>query len=391
MRQAALVLTLLLAGIRPAAAADPVAGEPATIAAPDGTKLAVTFYSPGRPGPGILLLHQCNRDRSSWNDLAESLARAGFHVLTLDYRGYGESGGDRHLDLSREEQVRRVNTLWPGDVDAAFAFLRSRPGVSKVYGAGGASCGVNESIQLSRRHPEIKSLALLSGNSDKEGRAHLKTKASPPLFLAAADDDGSVVETMAWIDASSGNPANRFVEYETGGHGTVLFGPHPELPGEIVAWYEATLEGKGKPASTDNAARRASPRIRLLLAADEPGGFARVIATLTAERKRDPKASILAEPFVNSLGYTAIQAGETKSAVAILRMNVDAKPGSSNAWDSLGDAYLADGQSEKAREAAEKSLKLIDADPDVPEGRRKLIRENAQAKLDRLKAGAKEK
>ena len=58
---------------------------------------------------------------------------------------------------------------------------------------------------------------------------------------------------MAWIDASSDNPANRFVEYKTGGHGTEMFKPHPELPGEIVAWYEATLSGKGKPASTTTA------------------------------------------------------------------------------------------------------------------------------------------
>ena len=385
MRPAVPLLILLLSGARHAAA-ESAAGTPAAIAAPDGTKLATTYYSPGRPGPGILLLHQCNRDRSSWNGLATSLARAGFHVLTLDYRGYGESGGGRHVELSDDERVRRVNTLWPGDVDAAFAYLRGRPGVGKVFGAGGASCGVDQSIQLSRRHPEVRSLVLLSGNAEKEGRAHLKSKSSPPLFLAAADDDGGIVETMSWIDASSGNAANRFVEYETGGHGTEMFQPHPDLPGEIVAWYEATLEGKGKPASTDNRARRGSPRIRLLLAADEPGGFARAVETLAAARGKDPKSPILAEPFVNSLGYTAIQAGDTKSAVAILRMNVEARPASSNAWDSLGDAYLADGQREKAREAAEKSLKLVDSDPDAPEARRKLIRKNAQAKLEKLKA-----
>ncbi|MFY9550723.1 MAG: hypothetical protein WAU32_06190, partial [Thermoanaerobaculia bacterium] len=193
-------------------------------------------------------------------------------------------------------------------------------------------------------------------------------------------------DVMAWIDASSGNPTNRFVEYKTGGHGTELFAPHTELPGEIVAWYEATLSGKGKPASTSNQARRDLPKVRILMMTDEPGGFARVLDKLTAERKKDPKSSILAAPFVNYLGYLAIQAGDPKSALGLMQMNVDARPISSNAWDSLADAYLADGQRDKAREASEKSLKLVDSDPDEPPDQRKIIRDSAQGRLDRLKA-----
>jgi hypothetical protein len=69
-----------------------------------------------------------------------------------------------------------------------------------------------------------------------------------------------------------------------------------------------------------------------------------------------------------------------------MKFNVDGHPASSNAWDSLGDAYLADGQRDKAREAAEKSLRLVDSDLAETEAQRKLIRESAQGKLDRLKA-----
>jgi dienelactone hydrolase len=380
-------LVLLLAGTRLAGGA-PVTGTPTTIAAADGVKLAATYYSGSQPGPGILLLHQCNQERSSWNALAESLARGGFHVLTMDYRGYGESGGPRHLDLPGGEQFRLTTTVWPGDVDAAFAYLRAQPGVREVYGAGGASCGVNQAMQLSLRHPEVRSLVLLSGNSNRAGRQHLGTKSSPPLMIAAADDDGNVVEALAWVDASSGNRTNKFVEYKTGGHGTELFKAHPELPGEIVAWYEATLSGKGKPASTQNDARRNSPRIRLLVMTDEPGGAARVVETLTAERKKDPKSPILEADFVNTLGYQVFQSGDTKAGVAILKINVESRPTSSNAWDSLGDAYLADGQRDKAREASEKALKLADSDPSEPPARRKVIKESAQEKLDQLKAPA---
>jgi dienelactone hydrolase len=369
-----------------AQAASGAGGTPVTLTAADGTKLAATYYTGGKPGPGILLLHQCNRDRSSWNGLAESLAKEGFHVLTMDYRGFGESGGKRFTDLTPDETTKMMNEVFPVDVDVAYAYLRSQPGVQGVTGAGGASCGVNQSIQLSKRHPEVKSLVLLSGNTDRSGRQYLHGKTSPPLFLAAADDDGGVINVMSWIEASSGNPANRFVEYKTGGHGTVMFKEHPDLPEAILAWYDATLAGKGKPASTDNAARRNSSIVRLLMATDEPGGFSRAAEMLDAERKKDPKSSMLEPDWVNFVGYQAIQSGDTKSAIAILMVNTDSHPTSANAWDSLGDAYLAAGQRDQARAAAEKALQLLDADQSVPDAVRKEIRDSAQQKLNQLKA-----
>lgn len=369
------------------AAGEPVPGRPANLSAPDGAKLAATYFPGNRGGPGILLLHQCNRDRSTWNGLAAELAGKGFHVLTVDYRGYGESGGARHTELPTAERIRLTTQTWPGDLDVAFAYLQAQPGIrADAIGAAGASCGVNNSIQLSLRHPEVKSLVLLSGNTDRKGRQHLRSATGLPLLIAAADDDEGVVSAMAWIDASSANKANRFLQYGAGGHGTDMFKAHPELPAEIVAWFELTLMGRGDGISSKARPRAVGPTTRLLVMMDEPGGPARVAESLAAERKKDPGSAVLAAPFVNQLGYEAIQAGDTRAAVAIMQGNVDAHPRSSNAWDSLGDACLDDGQREKAREASEKCLALVDSDASETPEQRVLIRTSAQGKLDRLRA-----
>jgi predicted alpha/beta hydrolase len=66
-----------------------------SITAPGGTVLKATYFSAGKPGPGILLQHQCNMDRKSWGDLAGRLADAGFNVLAWDYPGSGESAGEK--------------------------------------------------------------------------------------------------------------------------------------------------------------------------------------------------------------------------------------------------------------------------------------------------------
>jgi len=369
-----------------AAAAESVPGRPVDLKASDGTKLAATYYSSSeRPGPGILLLHQCNRDQASWNTLASDLAGKGFHVVTMDYRGYGKSGGTPYTKLTVPEQ-REVGQKWPGDVDVAYAYLISQPGVRRdAIGAGGASCGVNQSIQLSRRHPEVKSLVLLSGNTNRDGRLYLKTAKTLPLLLAAADDDAGAVELMAWLDACSADPATRFVEYAKGGHGTEMFKAHPDLPADIVAWYQATLEGKPAAVPAGARARPDDARIRLLVMMDDPGGPARAAETLAKEQKSNPNAPALERGFVNQLGYVAIQAQDPRAAVAIMQVNVDGHPKSSNAWDSLGDALLADGQKDKAREAAQKALALVDSDTAETEEQRTLIRQSAQQKLDQLK------
>ena len=44
------------------------------IKAPDGVTLKGTYVSPGRSGPAMLLLHQCNMDRHAWDALANDLA-----------------------------------------------------------------------------------------------------------------------------------------------------------------------------------------------------------------------------------------------------------------------------------------------------------------------------
>ena len=55
--------------------------------ASDGTLLKASYFAAAKPGPGVLLLHQVNRTRKAWDDLAGQLAAAGINTLTLDMRG----------------------------------------------------------------------------------------------------------------------------------------------------------------------------------------------------------------------------------------------------------------------------------------------------------------
>jgi CubicO group peptidase (beta-lactamase class C family) len=65
-----------------------------------------------------------------------------------------------------------------------------------------------------------------------------------------------------------------------------------------------------------------------------------------------------AERELNSLGYALLGRGRVKDAIEIFKLNVEVYPDAFNPYDSLGEAYMTDGQNELARINYEKSLEL---------------------------------
>jgi dienelactone hydrolase len=354
--------------------------------APDGTSLKGTFFSSGKPGPGVLLLHQCNRQRKVWDDLATRLATAGLSVMTVDLRGYGDSSGTPIDKLSPEESNIVFSQKFPTDVETAYQFLVSQPGVARnEIVVGGASCGVNQTVHVAANHPEVRALLLLSEGTDPSGRQFLRSSPNMPVFMAAADDDPDfgVTEIMQWLFSFSTNPLSKFVHYPTGGHGVEMFDAHKELPGMIVAWV-ATLTMKLPPPSAAKPVAHSSAEANFLELIDHPGGIEKAVKQYNDARKRDPKTVLFSEALMNRLGYEHLQAGDNKGGVELLKLNVIAYPNSPNVYDSLSDAYLADGKKDLARQNAKKALELLPSDTTDSEARRKDIRENAEQKLKQL-------
>ncbi len=355
----------------------------------------------------MLLFHQANRTRKAWEGVASELAAAGIHALTIDIRGQGETGGA--TNQGRDERRR----LWRGDVDAAFGFLSSQPGVRRdVIGLGGAGVdGVEDAVETARRHSaQVKSLALLSGETAQEGLQFLHDASQLPELFVVADRDEypPIVEAMELLYITASSPSRKLVHYAaveeapwrwyepfdigkvppTGNHGTVLFETHPELPGIIVQWFVTTLIRTPGHAPADTLACAATiERIR------EPGGVAAVARELTEARKKDPEAQLFPEIPVSTIGQNHIRAGESKKAIEVLTLLVAAYPTSADAHETIAEAYELDGQKDLARSHAEKALALLDShsapasswtDTDEYRGE---IRKGAQKVLEKLRKG----
>jgi len=75
-------------------------------------------------------------------------------------------------------------------------------------------------------------------------------------------------------------------------------------------------------------------------------------------KKNQPQAYDFQERLLNILGYNLMGQGKRKEAIRVLQLNVEAYPESSNVYDSLGEAYMRNGDKAPAIENYEKSLKL---------------------------------
>jgi dienelactone hydrolase len=221
-RRAPLALVVLLL-------AAPARAEPRDVAfpAPDGVMLQGTFSSVAKGGPGVLLLHQCDADRRSYDQLALMLNTAGYNVLAFDFRkGMAEKR--------------------PGDVDAALAFLTSQNTViARALGVVGGSCGVNQAIQASRRHPDIRTLVLLSGGTNADGEAHIRASRQLPIFGVASEEDGTAPESIRKIVGLSAHPDSRAQMLKNAGHAAEMLAKQDDLGADIVIWFRANLPVAG--------------------------------------------------------------------------------------------------------------------------------------------------
>ncbi|MBE0664959.1 MAG: tetratricopeptide repeat protein, partial [Candidatus Aminicenantes bacterium] len=89
--------------------------------------------------------------------------------------------------------------------------------------------------------------------------------------------------------------------------------------------------------------------------------------------KKDDKSLYFDESSINSFAYELLNSGKTEEAIMVFGLNVKIFPESANAFDSLAEAYMKNGQKELAVKNYEKTLAL---DPGNT---------NAQKMLEKLK------
>jgi polyisoprenoid-binding protein YceI len=89
-------------------------------------------------------------------------------------------------------------------------------------------------------------------------------------------------------------------------------------------------------------------------------------------KQNQPEAFQFGPGQLNLVGYRLLQHGKAKEALEFFKLNVQEYPDKSFAYDSLGDAYLANGDKEHAANSFKKSLEIDGANTSAIESLRSL-------------------
>ncbi len=114
-----------------------------------------------------------------------------------------------------------------------------------------------------------------------------------------------------------------------------------------------------------------TPAVTIVEKTIEKSGIEAAISKYREIKANTKEEYYFDEASFNALGYRLIGQGKIKEAIEIFKLNVEAYPESWNVYDSLGEAYMNDGQKELAIKYYKKSLEL---NPDNENGKGMLRR-----------------
>jgi pimeloyl-ACP methyl ester carboxylesterase len=148
--------------------------EQVSFSTKDGGLIYAHLY--GKGDQGVVLAHGGRFNKESWEKQARALAKAGFRVLAIDFRGFGQSKGPGQADL--------FSAPLHLDVLAAVRYLR-KTGAKTVSVVGGSLGGEAAADAAIEAEPgEIDRLVLLAAWANGPAEKIKGRK----LFIVCRDD-----------------------------------------------------------------------------------------------------------------------------------------------------------------------------------------------------------
>ena len=177
-----------------------------TIATEDGLSLNGHLYGFGKKG--VILSHMFPSDQKSWNDFAFELTEKGYIVLTFDFRGYGDSNGEKDPAKISLDEKAAIEFIKDQGVEELFLIGASMGGTAALKAA--ATADINGVVSLSA--PRV-----FKGLSTEKEIASIN---KPKLFIAAEDDEEAVKEAE-WLFDTTPEPKELEI-YNGNDHGSDL-------------------------------------------------------------------------------------------------------------------------------------------------------------------------
>jgi pimeloyl-ACP methyl ester carboxylesterase len=193
-----------------------------SFATDDGLTLRGHLFGTG--DSWVILSHMFPDDQTAWFPFAGELAGRGYHVLTFDFRGYGESDGQKQID--------RIDH----DLTAAVGYVRRQH--PKRLTLLGASMGGTASVIIASQG-QVDGVITLSAPITFRGLdASGLSLQMPALFISSELDDDNQLSAQALYDIAGPDRAIDIVPGPAHGIGLLSSSQAPQVRADIFKFLD---------------------------------------------------------------------------------------------------------------------------------------------------------
>lgn len=155
------------------------------------TIIRATDYG-GNFSNNVILLHMANRTRKDYDNFAHYLSQNNMRVMSLDFRGHGDSEGDRKtFTYADYEQMTR-------DVETAHKYLTNVTNNEQIFIIG-SELGAN--VASNYRYGKVSKLILISPLKDISGIESEQVYAFKiPILMIGSSGDKEVVDNIKELE-----------------------------------------------------------------------------------------------------------------------------------------------------------------------------------------------
>ncbi len=239
-------LVLFLVVLSTLTATTVAAQESVWVGIDGGYELAGTYFEAEAAYGSVVLMGSCNGDRSSYDELASTLQREGFSVLSFELYGHAANRAPEVV-MNSQETHDEILGRTSGDLTQSVEWMKAR-GVGLPVTVLLSGCVVAWSTPFFQAHTDIKTVVTFSGPFDSDGSAYIA--ANPEiavLGISGSEDTSLAVEAMREGVSASANPESTLIEVQGGGHGApaLLGSQGQDLVEQVVQWISRVARSPG--------------------------------------------------------------------------------------------------------------------------------------------------
>jgi alpha/beta superfamily hydrolase len=222
----------------------------------DGTLKLVGDYYQGKKiknkfSGGVLLLHDCNANRSVYKHLASVLSAAGLHVLSLDFRGYGGSQNEAFSQVKIRRAAKNIqayqaaiaglNAYWEKDTLAAFNWLRNKVNNRKQIAVVSVGCSASYAVAIAEKM-HVNSLVMVTPTMTYSAKERYKNLADSPTYFISAIHQVESYKIAHELFLWSGSRRSKMQTFKDNSIGHILMRHQKGLDEDIARWLQQNLK-----------------------------------------------------------------------------------------------------------------------------------------------------